>query len=109
MQGCRPAFDEHYAPWASIVPLIPTAENQAGGALSARWAANMQSGGWKLSGLTPFLLGWNEDEWSDQSLQVKVAPKGEGRHDAGLIVKVSLCDVSRGGTDGAVRLSVDGN
>lgn len=71
-----------------MLPLIPTAANQAGGALSARWAANMESGGWKLSGLTPFLLGWNEDEWSDKSLSVKVGPKGEGRHDAGLLVKV---------------------
>jgi hypothetical protein len=34
------------------------------------------------------MLGWNEDEWRDKSLDVKVGPKGEGRHDAGLLVKV---------------------
>ncbi|BEJ17032.1 hypothetical protein CspHIS471_0604330 [Cutaneotrichosporon sp. HIS471] len=89
-QGCRPAWDRHYAPWASMLPLIPTTANQAGGSLSRRWAANMESGGWKLSGLTPFLLGWNEDEWSDKSLSVKVGPKGEGRHDAGLLVKTNI-------------------
>lgn len=61
-QGCRAENDTKYMPWASLVSLVASPKHQASGALKDRWAENLSTSGWKLRGLTPFLLGWEAVE-----------------------------------------------
>lgn len=57
-QGARPPYDKKYMPWASLVGLVAHPSHQAPGVLKDQWAENLSTNGWKLRGLTPFLLGW---------------------------------------------------